>query len=239
MKRLLLVVACILLLTGVAGAVTYDLKTDWSNTDNPNGVWAYNQGTTLLPFQSDYDLTHSFATNQQAWAYSAFPDLGHVPVWMQASTNGLFNTDVIAGDIIMHPYSSPSSNYPYGEGNVIWTSPYTGTALITGNVWYAGSTAYPGRSNDWALYLNGMTLDSGNVASGDGRSNPTTWSFSKNLNVGDVIMFQATAPSTGAYPYFAGVNLTIDVTPVPLPGAVWLLGSGLLGLAGWRRFRIS
>jgi hypothetical protein len=25
--------------------------------------------------------------------------------------------------------------------------------------------------------------------------------------------------------------------PVPLPGAVWLLGSGLLGLAGWRRFR--
>lgn len=25
--------------------------------------------------------------------------------------------------------------------------------------------------------------------------------------------------------------------PVPLPGAVWLLGSGLLGLSGWRRFR--
>jgi hypothetical protein len=27
------------------------------------------------------------------------------------------------------------------------------------------------------------------------------------------------------------------LNPVPLPGAVWLLGSGLLGLAGWRRFR--
>jgi hypothetical protein len=25
--------------------------------------------------------------------------------------------------------------------------------------------------------------------------------------------------------------------PVPLPPTVWLLGSGLLGLAGWRRFR--
>lgn len=25
--------------------------------------------------------------------------------------------------------------------------------------------------------------------------------------------------------------------PVPLPGALWLLGSGLLGLAGWRRSR--
>ena len=25
--------------------------------------------------------------------------------------------------------------------------------------------------------------------------------------------------------------------PIPIPGAVWLLGSGLLGLAGWRRFK--
>jgi hypothetical protein len=31
-------------------------------------------------------------------------------------------------------------------------------------------------------------------------------------------------------------NLTGSVSPVPLPGAVWLLGSGLLGLTGWRRF---
>jgi hypothetical protein len=30
---------------------------------------------------------------------------------------------------------------------------------------------------------------------------------------------------------------TFNYTQVPLPGAVWLLGSGLLGLASWRRFR--
>ena len=28
-----------------------------------------------------------------------------------------------------------------------------------------------------------------------------------------------------------------DETGAPLPGAAWLLGSGLLSLAGWRRFR--
>jgi len=36
---------------------------------------------------------------------------------------------------------------------------------------------------------------------------------------------------------FGNTSLVIVMDPVPLPGAVWLLGSGLLGLAGiGRRF---
>jgi hypothetical protein len=31
----------------------------------------------------------------------------------------------------------------------------------------------------------------------------------------------------------------VRVNAIPIPGAVWLLGSGLLGLAGWRRFKKS
>jgi len=36
-----------------------------------------------------------------------------------------------------------------------------------------------------------------------------------------------------------GFNIALHFTPVPLPGAVVLLGSGLLPLLGWRRFRKS
>jgi hypothetical protein len=52
--------------------------------------------------------------------------------------------------------------------------------------------------------------------------------------------------------YFANVTFSASGGPlvgfdslsfgegvVPIPGAVWLLGSGLLGLGGWRRFRRS
>ena len=38
-----------------------------------------------------------------------------------------------------------------------------------------------------------------------------------------------------AIPTFTESNF--EITTVPLPPTVWLLGSGLLGLAGWRRFR--
>lgn len=32
-------------------------------------------------------------------------------------------------------------------------------------------------------------------------------------------------------------NVRVEYAPVPLPGSVLLLETGLLGLAGWRRFR--
>jgi hypothetical protein len=36
-----------------------------------------------------------------------------------------------------------------------------------------------------------------------------------------------------------GLVTEFSTTAVPIPGAVWLMGSGLLGLGGWRRFRKS
>jgi len=58
-----------------------------------------------------------------------------------------------------------------GVGNVIWTSPINGIVDVTGNAWM---TRDIGRSNQWILKLNGITLSSGNISSGDpySRANP-------------------------------------------------------------------
>jgi len=129
----------------------------------------------------------------------------------------------------------PNRETSYGEGYVAWTSPVAGVVRISGNTWYLGGLV---RSDDWTLSLNGTTLASGTVGYGDGhtRDNPYTFgSFTENIEVGDQIIFTAVRNPSSTYPYFLGVNLTIEA--VPLPGALWLLGSGLLGLGAWRRFR--
>ena len=59
--------------------------------------------------------------------------------------------------------------------------------------------------------------------------------FFTNFNI-------AIEPYSGSFPYYGPAidNVTLGTAgAVPIPGAVWLLGSGLLGLGGWRRFRKS
>jgi hypothetical protein len=50
-----------------------------------------------------------------------------------------------------------------------------------------------------------------------------------NVDTGNPSQFQWLSPGNGSQ-YFQGL-----ITAVPIPGAIWLLGSGLVGVVGWRR----
>ena len=230
---LLLMVIAAVSFSGSASAALYDLKSDWSDTYNPNALWSYNQGTTPLPSIPDF---YPPEPGQPAWAWIQWPGHGHTPIWLRAVKDDSMGMDVMLGDVAVHG-TDPANTLGTGEANVTWTSNLVGTAQIFGNVWFAGSL---GRSVDWFLYHNSTLLTSGTVWDGDPyyRDNPVSFgTFSESLAVGDVITFQASA-SPGSLPHFVGVNLTIDDTPIPEPSALLLIGSGLAGIIGFGKNRL-
>jgi hypothetical protein len=219
-SRALIVALLPLVLGGIANANLYNLSGDWSNTNNPNGVWSYyvnGAPATLGTRGSD-----AFANPPGApaiWGDNTANYIG----WSKSNGSEINNGwDLQTGDVYGH---TPN----YGSIEIRWTSPVTGQVEVSGGLWAIRDI---GRWNWCELTLNGSPVFSTMVGSGDAysRSNPIPVSYSADLNAGDVLGFRASPMGT---PDYVAANLTIETTPVPLPGAV-LLGALGLGAAGWR-----
>jgi hypothetical protein len=103
--------------------------------------------------------------------------------------------------------------------------------LSAGQTYFVGATMYAG------AVTGGGTSDFDSFAAFNNSETPV--SINPNLiylnsgyaiNATNNLLFPA---STFVTDYTIGAN--IDVTPVPIPGAAWLLGSGLIGLVGLSR----
>jgi hypothetical protein len=217
-----------------AAAQNYDLKADWSDTQNPNGPWSFRQGTALLPAINWFQQT--FCSNNGGWSgptggWALTQDgTGRIPLFIKSRGNetptvcgGTFERDWQTGDVIMHSYDPSSGGGNGGEGSVVWTSPFDGLITITGNIWH---TRNIGRSNDWFVrheYFNNnpaSVIAQGTVASGgtDSRANPRTFTsgaavpsdlVNRFVAKGDQIrlLVQRTSGSVGD---FAGINMSIS-----------------------------
>jgi hypothetical protein len=211
--------SCVLMHEG-SFAATYDLQTQWSDANNPNGAWAYRQGTTALPSIPDW----------RGWgsAWAAGTNAGsYLPAFFKYDGGGPFSA--LAGDILMHSVDAANGNPSLGEGNVIFTSLGAGIATISGKVWDAQQT---GRTQDWQVLVNNAVVASGIFDGLNDRNNPATFSFVIALALNDVVELTTFRHLFGTG-NLNGIDLTIDVAAaVPIPATLPMFVSGLAGL-GW------
>lgn len=221
-RSVLFFVAC----TTLSAATIYDLKADWSDINNPNGPWAYRQGTTLLPYQPILGpICCGFPFG--GWAPSANP---HAFLPMIARDVPGAPGDLLPGDVWIHSVDGGNGNPALGEANVTWTAPSDGVIDIALGLWHA-QTSY-NRSNDFYLTLRTALLNSGTISATNGwtRNNPYTFNTTGlSVHTGDVIQFTLQRTPGQFSGTATGVNLTITLTPEPATCA--LLLSGLAALA--------
>ena len=225
--------AITLVLSVGAQAGVYDLKSQWSDAANPNGVWTYREGSNALPHVASWQSTlGGWSTAQPGWAKSE-NGTDRIPFFFKSNGSETFARDFLAGDIVVHTTDS-TNGVGNGKANFLWTSPETGTVDISGGVWMGRDID---RANHWSLEKNGTLLTGGDIASGDAFSRAAPFAFSAGSggaaavsNIPIVIGDQLTLTLSvvGSSGDFVGTNLTFTTTAVPEPAA---LGAAALACA--------
>jgi hypothetical protein len=200
--------------TACAEESIYDLNRDWSNTQNPNGAWSYNQSITpIATFQQ-------FWWGQSGWGYLSIGDgciikgsyfAGLTDPWGNVIGPAF---DWQPGDVMLHALSRPYN----GETNFVnvkWTSPGDGFIDISGRAW--DGEIFPDRDVAWSLIVAGQTVAQRKSTIGVRRDDPAAQFRSnlledqslRNIRVrkGDVVEFRVVTATY--YGHFVGVNETI------------------------------
>jgi hypothetical protein len=227
-----------------AALFNYNVNTDWSDTQNPNGVWSYNYG------DSPIGMHQTFFWGGAGWGVYDFGEASLLkgnPI--AAGTPDPFGGttpaphDWLPGDVIMAAIS-----IPYGGAstfiNVRWTAPGDGTIDITGRAWDGMIQPYGDRDVAWQLLVGGQTiaqhLSTVGVSRGDAAAQ-----FANNLLpgqsltgipvlMGDVVELRAISETY--YGAFMGLDENIALTAVPETGSVPLILAGLAVIAALRKF---
>ncbi len=202
---------------GVAGsslaATTWSLSDDYSTSSNPNGQWSYGWEATRGGAFTLYDTV-----NGTQW-YDYDHHSGDLTPCLWKNGGSSTSYGVAPGEISLHP------GWDNSYSVVRWTASTADTISIEG---YFG--AGDGGAMSYYILLNGTVLFE---KYNDG--NTESFSLSETVASGDILEFVV---GVGNYGYGYGntpLDVTITSSAVPVPAAVWLLGSGLIGLAGIRR----
>jgi len=195
-----------------AFAMTIDLWSGFPDTQGQNNFWAYAYNPN----------TNSYRPLTDSGAYSfSTPGQGCLVPLLYRDNNSPW--------IVMHPAS-----YPGGQG-VIYSTEYavlayraTGASLFDLDVQFQSVISplvnvFIKKNNSllWSVNLSGSNGAAFNVANID-------------MNANDFLYFGVSPAGTDYYDTTI-LKGTMNVSPIPEPGTLMLLGTGLVGLLGFKR----
>src|SRR5579884_137355 len=190
-------------------AQTYDAATQFSITQNPNGVWSYGWELSTGATFTLYNTTATDSQGIERWWDAGHVDNG-VPVFGKNSTSSAVSEQtwtVPAGAL----GTNPGVN---GENNVVrWTAPAAGTVVVNGffiGYDYVGPTS----TDVHVLYNSSSHLFDGNINS---YNQPLNFSMTLAVNPGDTLDLNVGYGSDGSYGEdTTGMDATITYATVPV-----------------------
>jgi len=220
-----------------AEATTYNLTSDYSNANNPNGPWSYNFAGSPLPHQGT-PVANGNPYNAAIPAggyFSTGNDLNNnSPDVFKAAVNGTTvggtNGDFLAGDVLIHSANDG------GVLTIVWTAPTAGIIdNLDFSIWYAHSPV--DRSNDVTFSLGSSVFNfvTSKIANSDRNAAGGLSGGPFSVNAGDLLTLSFAKTVGQSFGSLTGVALAFDFNSTavtPIPTTLPLFMSGLAGL-GW------
>ncbi|MEO8215291.1 MAG: hypothetical protein ABI560_18975 [Myxococcales bacterium] len=169
----------------------YDLKSDWSDTQNPVGPWTVLIGTTV-------------ATNMPSWVgekgqnsyVTKSNGIGHIPVLLKVSVSSFEGKLAKVGDLVVHAQDE-GGGPGLGQARIVWTAPSSGSIDVDASFWLARTSLK--RKDVYTMTIAGAMKGMADIPSNMGvtRDNPVKFS-QKGLPImkGETVELQVSRAQT-------------------------------------------
>jgi len=173
--------------------------------------------TFILDTGPNPSTSYFYALGSGQWLAGEFTT---TQAWQVGAMQG-YILGINAGEVDVGIYTNQSGL----PGTPLFTKPFQGNYTGLNYAWQ-GSTGYAGNLAAGTYWIAFTVPTSSAFSGGMGYTPPPSPMSPEAYHL----------TSTGMWKNYE-LDLGARIEAVPVPGAIWLLGSGLLGLAGWRRFR--